>query len=146
MSSQVARTPFIAGNWKLHHSVTAAIDLCAQIVDAWDVIVRGDMVGPFGERLVEQVVPRRNEKEVRGYVVTAMVPYLSLVGEHHFLVVDKGSSDGVQVGNVFTVEPFIYGRTGDGTTPPIGLEEDVLVEGEGARLLTQPHMELICVP
>ncbi|HSP78337.1 MAG TPA: LysM peptidoglycan-binding domain-containing protein [Myxococcaceae bacterium] len=75
----------------------------AQIVDAWDVIVRGDLVGPFGERLVEQVVPRRNEKEVQGYVVTAMVPYLSLVGEHHFLVVDKGSSDGVQVGNVFTV-------------------------------------------
>lgn len=75
----------------------------AQIVDAWDVIVRGDLVGPFGERLVEQVVPRRNEKEVKGYVVTALVPYLSLVGEHHFLVVDKGSSDGVQVGNVFTV-------------------------------------------
>jgi hypothetical protein len=75
----------------------------AQIVDAWDVIVRGDLVGPYGERLVEQVVPRRNETEVQGYVVTPMVPYLSLVGEHHYLVVDKGSSDGVQVGNTFTV-------------------------------------------
>ncbi len=85
--------------------VTAIGDryVTAEIVDAWDVIVRGDMVGPYGERLVEQVVPRRNEKEVQGYVVTAMVPYLSLVGEHNFLVVDKGSGDGVQVGNTFTV-------------------------------------------
>ena len=31
------------------------------------------------------------------------MPYLTLTAEHHFLVVDKGSADGVQVGNTFTM-------------------------------------------
>ena len=51
----------------------------------------------------------------------------------------------LEVGNVFTVEPFVYGRTGDGSTPPIGLEEDIVVVDDGARLLTTPQMELICI-
>jgi hypothetical protein len=80
----------------------------AQVMDTWDAIARGDLVGPFGERLVEQVVARRNEKEISGNVITALVPYLSITAEHHFLVIDKGSSDGVQVGNTFTIT-----RTGD---------------------------------
>jgi hypothetical protein len=75
----------------------------AQVMDTWDAIARGDLVGPFGERLVEQVVARRNEKEVVGSVITALVPYLTITAEHHFLVIDKGSSDGVQVGNSFTI-------------------------------------------
>ena len=57
---------------------------------------------------------------------------------------DKGMI-ALDVGNVFTVEPFLYGRTGDGSTPPIGLEEDVLVTEDGAKLLTTPQMELICI-
>ncbi|QRK07662.1 LysM peptidoglycan-binding domain-containing protein [Archangium violaceum] len=75
----------------------------AQVADTWDAISRGDLVGPYGEKMVEQVVPRRNEKELKGYVVTALVPYLTLTAEHHFLVIDRGSGDGVQVGNTFTV-------------------------------------------
>ncbi|HEX8824662.1 MAG TPA: LysM peptidoglycan-binding domain-containing protein [Archangium sp.] len=75
----------------------------AQISDTWDAIARGDLVGPYGEQMVEQVVPRRNEKELQGYVITALVPYLTLTAEHHFLVIDKGSAEGVQVGNVFTI-------------------------------------------
>jgi hypothetical protein len=75
----------------------------AQISDTWDAISRGDLVGPYGEQMVEQVVPRRNEKQLQGYVVTALVPYLTMTAEHHFLVIDKGSADGVQLGNVFTI-------------------------------------------
>ncbi|AKJ05041.1 LysM domain-containing protein [Archangium gephyra] len=75
----------------------------AQVMDTWDAVMRGDLVGPFGERLVESVVQRRNEKEIQGYIVTALVPYLTLTAEHHFLVIDKGSADGVQVGNTFTI-------------------------------------------
>jgi hypothetical protein len=75
----------------------------AQVTDTWDAVVRGDLVGPFGERMVEQVVPRRNEKELKGTVITALVPYLTMTAEHHFLVIDRGSSDGVQVGNTFTI-------------------------------------------
>lgn len=75
----------------------------AQVVDTWDAMTRGDLVGPYGEKMVDQVVSRRNEKELKGYVVTALVPYLTLTAEHHFLVIDRGSGDGVQVGNTFTV-------------------------------------------
>ena len=52
----------------------------------------------------------------------------------------------LEPGNVFTVEPFIYGRTTNGEAPPIGLEEDVLVTENGAHCLTQPQHELICIP
>jgi hypothetical protein len=75
----------------------------AQVQDTWDAVARGDLVGPYGEQLVENVGQRRNEKEVQGFVVTALVPYLTITAEHHFLVVDKGSGDGVQVGNTFTI-------------------------------------------
>jgi len=57
---------------------------------------------------------------------------------------DKGKVP-LEVGNVYTVEPFIYGQTSDGSTPPIGLEEDVVIEEGGVRLLTTPQRELICI-
>lgn len=76
----------------------------AQITETWDPIARGDLVGPHGnDRTAEEVVPRRNEKEVKGVVVTSLVPYQTLTAEHYFLVIDKGSADGVQRGNVFTI-------------------------------------------
>ena len=51
----------------------------------------------------------------------------------------------LEVGNVFTVEPFIYSRTTIDGAPPIGLEEDVLVTEDGVRLLTDPQHELLCI-
>ncbi len=75
----------------------------AQIMETWDPIERGDMVGPFGEKLVESVSARPNERDVRGYVVTSLVPHLTIYGEHHYVVLDKGSADGVLPGNTFTV-------------------------------------------
>jgi hypothetical protein len=75
----------------------------AQVMDTWDSVERGDLVGPFGESLVERVVQRQNEKEVKGLVLTALVPYLTITAEHQFLVVDKGSAAGVQVGNTFNI-------------------------------------------
>ncbi|ATB40991.1 peptidoglycan-binding protein LysM [Cystobacter fuscus] len=75
----------------------------AQVMETWDPVVRGDLVGPYGERMADAVVPRRNEKEVKGVILTALVPYLSLNAEHHILVIDRGSADGVQAGNTFTI-------------------------------------------
>lgn len=75
----------------------------AQIQDTWDSITRGDLVGPYGENFVDRVMQRPNEKEVKGTVLTALVPYLTITGEHHFLVVDRGSAAGVQVGNTFSI-------------------------------------------
>jgi len=51
----------------------------------------------------------------------------------------------LEAGNVFTVEPFIYTRTTVDSMPSIGLEGDVLVTEDGARLLTDPQHELICI-
>ncbi len=75
----------------------------AQIMDTWDGIERGDLVGPVGERLTDRIAPRANTKKVEASVVTALVPYLTLLGEHHTIVVDKGSKDGVQTGNTFEI-------------------------------------------
>jgi hypothetical protein len=75
----------------------------AQIADTWDGIQRGDLVGPYGERLTDRVAIKPNAKAVKGYILTAMQPFLTITAEHQFLVVDKGSSDGVAVGNTFSV-------------------------------------------
>jgi len=75
----------------------------AQVSETWDGMLRGDLVGPYGERLVDRVAVKPNSKAVKGYVVTAMQPFLTITAEHHLLVVDKGSGDGVAVGNTFSV-------------------------------------------
>ncbi|MGQ0507835.1 MAG: LysM peptidoglycan-binding domain-containing protein [Myxococcaceae bacterium] len=75
----------------------------AQIMETWDPIQRGDLVGPFGEKLSSSVSVRNNDRDVKGYVLISLVPFLNVVGEHHTIVVDKGSADGVQAGNTFTV-------------------------------------------
>ncbi len=75
----------------------------AQITDTWDAIERGDLIGPVNENLMVNLVPRPNEKQLSGTVVIPLVPEQTMVGEHQLVVVDKGSSDGVQVGNTFTV-------------------------------------------
>jgi hypothetical protein len=75
----------------------------AQVSETWDTMGRGDLVGPYGERLVDRVAIKPNSKNVKGHVVTAMQPFLTITAEHHFLVLDKGSGDGVAVGNTFSV-------------------------------------------
>jgi hypothetical protein len=75
----------------------------AQINETWDPIMRGDLVGPYGERVMDRVAVKPNAKALKAIVVIPMVPYLTLTGEHHMLVMDKGSSDGVEVGNTFTI-------------------------------------------
>lgn len=75
----------------------------AQITDTWNEITRGDLIGPANEDFLLHVAPRPNEKAVDGTLVEMMVPYLTIVGEHQLVIIDRGSSDGVQVGNTFTV-------------------------------------------
>ncbi|WP_205519792.1 LysM peptidoglycan-binding domain-containing protein [Pyxidicoccus caerfyrddinensis] len=89
----------------------------AQVVDTWDGMERGDLVGPVGERLTERVAPKPNAKELQATVVTALVPYLTLLGENHTVVVDRGSADGVQLGNTFTIL-----RQGDPSLQVLGQE------------------------
>ncbi|MBN1209462.1 MAG: peptidoglycan-binding protein, partial [Myxococcaceae bacterium] len=75
----------------------------AQVSETWVPIERGDLVGPYGERVVDRVAIKPNTKALKGYVVTALLPFLTVTAEHHLMVVDKGSSDGVAVGNTFSI-------------------------------------------
>jgi hypothetical protein len=75
----------------------------AQITATWDEINRGDLIGPANEDLRLQVSPRANARALKGIILEMMVPYLTMAGEHQLIVVDRGTSDGVQVGNTFTV-------------------------------------------
>ncbi|EAU62622.1 conserved hypothetical protein [Stigmatella aurantiaca DW4/3-1] len=75
----------------------------AQIQDTWNPIERTNLVGPYGEKLTDRIAVKPNSKPLKGYIVTALVPYLTLTGEHSLMVVDKGSADGVETGNVFTI-------------------------------------------
>lgn len=74
-----------------------------QIVKQYDEVRRGDMVGPSSEPIVRAVAARPNEKDVKDARLVAEVRrYPAMVGEHQLAIMDKGSDDGVKVGNSFT--------------------------------------------
>lgn len=71
--------------------------------DTWDEVHRGDLIGPAGEHLQEVIERRANDHELKGYVIGVLIPYLTALGEHNVIIIDKGRSDGVQPGQTFTV-------------------------------------------
>lgn len=86
----------------------------AQITDTWDEINRGDFIGPANEDFLLRVAPRPNEKAITGgTIVEMLVPYQDFVGEHQVVMIDRGASDGVQVGNSFTVIRQVDGFNGN---------------------------------
>lgn len=80
-----------------------AREVTAQIVGSDDEIRRGDLIGAGGEQTKIALAPRPNGRALKGYVVSALVPYLTILGEESKLLVDKGSADGVEQGNTFTI-------------------------------------------
>ncbi len=68
-----------------------------------DEVRRGDRVGPHGEELVLSIEARPNPALLKGFVIGAMVPYLTTFGEHQVLMIDQGGAQGVQPGNTFSV-------------------------------------------
>jgi hypothetical protein len=66
-----------------------------------DDINRGDFVGPLGN-FEKQVIIKENTRQVRGVILVALVPDFGLLGEQHWVFIDKGSRDGVEEGNIFT--------------------------------------------
>lgn len=72
------------------------------ITESWDPIERGDYVAELPVE-TEPVRAVANTKAVKSYVVDAGRIALSYVGDNYTVIVDKGSNDGVQVGNSFIV-------------------------------------------
>jgi hypothetical protein len=75
----------------------------AQILETWDEVGRGDLIGPYGENLVKNIIPTPNEANLRGFIIGNLENDMTMYGENHMLVIDKGSADGVREGNTFTV-------------------------------------------
>jgi hypothetical protein len=69
----------------------------AVITDSVDVIERGHRVGPV-QRTYRTVEPQRNEVDLQGTIV-AIIGTDKIVGEGQVIFVDKGSNQGVKVGN-----------------------------------------------
>jgi hypothetical protein len=113
---------------KLHEKmVTAKID------QAWDEITRGDLVGPYGEKVGVQVSARPNRTDMEAVVVAALTPDQTFYGEHHIIIVDKGSKDGVEPGNSFTVVRQ-GDRGGDFLNPSEGNDKNYPLEDVGTCL------------
>jgi LysM repeat protein len=76
----------------------------ATIEKAFDEIGRGARIGPARERLFETVAPVPNAVALKDLTVVAQLETsLTMAGEQVRVLVDAGSAQGVQVGNVFTV-------------------------------------------
>ena len=76
----------------------------ATLEKAFDEIGRGARIGPARERLYETVSPVANAVALQNLTVVAQLETsLTMAGEQVRVLVDAGSAQGVQVGNVFTV-------------------------------------------
>jgi hypothetical protein len=73
------------------------------IGQAFDPIERGALLAPWQGKIVKQVQRRPNQRALAGVILAAQQDVLTELGEHHVVFVDKGRTDGVEEGNVFTV-------------------------------------------
>jgi LysM domain-containing protein len=78
------------------------------IEEAFEEIQRGDRVRPWSPQ-DKRIAPKPNTAEVKGRIVQAVNSTLTTYGEQNEVFVDRGSADGVQEGNTFSVV-----RHGDG--------------------------------
>jgi hypothetical protein len=73
------------------------------ITSASDSIERGALLAPWPASPPRDVAPRPNQKPVEGVIVAAETAVVTEMGEHDIVFVDRGTADGVEEGNVFTV-------------------------------------------
>jgi hypothetical protein len=110
-----------------------------EIVGDWDEIQRGDLVGPAAENFFKIVAPRPNAKEVKGgYVVSGGRYWFTAYAEHEQMLIDKGSEQGVEVGNVFTIfRQMDSDQHGDPILRPNELDERWPKEDVGSCLAVE---------
>ena len=105
----------------------------ATLEKAFDEIGRGARIGPARERLFETVSPVANAVALQNLTVVAQLETsLTMAGEQVRVLVDAGSAQGVQVGNVFTVirqaDPIL---SGVGVDPSANQDTSLPVEEVG---------------
>lgn len=93
----------------------------ASLIKAFDEVNRGDRIGPSKERLFETVNAVPNATALSGlFVVAPLDRYTTMSGQYDRVLVDAGSSQGVQVGNVFTII-----RQGDPLRQDVGVDPSI---------------------
>ncbi len=106
------------------------------ITKSWDTVMRGDYVAKLEVIEPNQVDPVAADKEVKGYVVDTVRPQIDAFGEHHTVFVDKGSKDGVKLGNVFTVVRAIDPINGEDSNLTDEVIGRVIVIAPGEKVST----------
>jgi hypothetical protein len=82
---------------------TSPVVASVEVMQAYRPIERGDFVGPVLEASSKRVSPTPANIEAKGYVIETLEAAESEVAEFSIVFIDLGSSQGVQVGNVFSV-------------------------------------------
>lgn len=107
----------------------------AVITQAQREVMRGDIVVAESQSMID-VSPVKNFVDLKGVILDDLDGYSEL-GQHHLVFIDRGSEDGVQVGNRLSIA-----RRGDGVTE---FDEDELERfplepvGELLIIALQPH-------
>ncbi len=70
----------------------------AMITEAYDTILRGDMIAPYSEALSKRVAIKPNDKKLDGTIIAQIG-----MGALTTMVIDQGSNQGVQPGNTFMI-------------------------------------------
>jgi LysM repeat protein len=119
-----------------------------EIVGDWDDISRGDLVGPESESFFKRIVVKPNGKEVKdALIVAAIRPKFGNWAENEQVVVDKGSDQGVEAGNVFTIFRQMDGiHHKDPISQPYRLDEDWPKEDVGQCMAVEVKNETsVCI-
>lgn len=103
-----------------------------QITASYDEIRRGDMIGPFGESLFKTVGDRPADRDIKGTIVSSIYPWESTVGQNSLVVLDVGSDQGVQPGNVFHILRQQEGLTYENLNYPPAFDGRWPVENVGS--------------
>jgi hypothetical protein len=110
--------------------VTTLGDRVATLVvrASYDTIERGDLLGPWTERLVRPVAVRPNQASLDGVILALHPSILTNVGEYDVVYVDKGRDDGVEEGNTFEVvrSGDLYGQPPDRPVHDAALPREVV--------------------
>lgn len=78
------------------------------LLDTFEEVERGDRVAVFAP-IARTVPPVRNAAAVAGNIILTF-DYVEMLGEYHYVVIDRGSRDGVAPGNRFLVRDKGDGR------------------------------------
>ena len=90
--------------------ISADADLARLVIlTVNEEIQRGDLVGTWTSNDTRKVKPKPNGKSIDAIILAAENNDLSALGQHTQVFINKGSADGVEVGNTFVVR-----RNGDG--------------------------------